>query len=112
MKFSEIQYERPDVKAVIARYEALAEKAGAAKNAKEQLDCVDEHERLLSEVATMMSYVYIRHSVDTRDPSSRKSRSSSTRIIPFLRKTPGVLHALLDSRSGRSWKKRWAGCSL
>lgn len=99
MKFSEIKYERPDINVLIAEYDALIERVRNAGGAKEQLDCVKAHEKLLSRTVTMSSYVYIRHSVDTTDEFYEKEQEFLDENFPlFEEKLQGLYAALLSSK--------------
>jgi M3 family oligoendopeptidase len=99
MKFSEIQYERPNIDALVAEYDALIEKIDNAASAKEQLDCVMQHEKLFSNVMTMVAYAYICHSVDTRDAFYEKEQEFLDENGPlFQEKLQGLYAALLKSK--------------
>jgi len=98
MKFSEIKYQRPDMDALLSEYDALTGKVKSASNAEEQLFCVKQHEKLLSRFMTDSSYVYIRHSVDTRDAFFEKEQEFMDEVQPlFEEKVQDFYKALLAS---------------
>ena len=47
MKFSQMEYQRPDVDGMIEQYKQITERFPNCKNAKEQMKCILEHESIM-----------------------------------------------------------------
>ncbi len=67
MKFSEMNYERPDVDELKAQIGALTERLRAAESYGEAKEVFLERETLEKHVDTMGTLAHVRHSIDTRD---------------------------------------------
>lgn len=67
MKFSELPYERPDVKEFEQQFKARLEQFRSAETVDEQHRAMSELNQLRSNVETLYTIVSIRHSVDTND---------------------------------------------
>ena len=67
MKFSEMQYERPDLEALQKRYREITKQLASCRSADWQLALLYEHEAMNRAFSTMSSLAMIRHSVDTAD---------------------------------------------
>ena len=67
MKFSEMQYTRPDAEAVKSGFKGLTERLAAAKSYEEARAVFMEKEELEKNVMSMAEISMIRHSIDTRD---------------------------------------------
>ena len=67
MKFSEMKYTRPDLKAVIAEMQIFTERLKSAQSYAEARAVFLEEEEWNKQVDTMATLAYIRHSIDTRD---------------------------------------------
>ena len=67
MKFSEMQYERPNLETVKAGLAALNERLKAAKTYEEARAVFLEHETQQMHVQTLATLASVRHTIDTRD---------------------------------------------
>ena len=67
MKFSQMEYERPDVDGMIEQYKQITERFPNCKNAKEQMKCILEHESIMKTYQTMSTLAYIHNSINTAD---------------------------------------------
>lgn len=67
MKFKDMPYERINEEAVLSDLDVLTQRLTDAANADEALGVLRDYENRMSDVETMSSMSYIRHTVDTRD---------------------------------------------
>ncbi|NMA93885.1 MAG: M3 family oligoendopeptidase, partial [Clostridiales bacterium] len=67
MKFSHMNYERPDAELLKEHLKSLTERMAAAASYEEAREVFLEMEKLTSEVMTVMQIASIRHTIDTRD---------------------------------------------
>ena len=87
MKFSEMQYTRPDYPAATKELEALASRLEQADSAKAQLEIYRELETLISHLTTQATLCSIRHTVDTRDPFYEEENDYNDQQVPLLEET-------------------------
>ncbi len=87
MKFSEMQYTRPDYPAATKELEALASRLDQADSAKAQLEIYKELETLISHLTTQATLCSIRHTVDTRDPFYEEENDYNDQQAPLLEET-------------------------
>ena len=87
MKFSEMQYTRPDYPAATKELEALASRLEQADSAKAQLEIYRELETLISHLTTQATLCSIRHTVDTRDPFYEEENDYNDQQAPLLEET-------------------------
>ncbi len=87
MKFSEMQYTRPDYPAATKELEALASRLEQADSAKAQLEIYKELETLISHLTTQATLCSIRHTVDTRDPFYEEENDYNDQQAPLLEET-------------------------
>ena len=67
MKFSEMQYTRPDMDELKKECEALISRLKAAESYDEARGAFLEKENLEAEISTQETLAHVRHSIDTRD---------------------------------------------
>ncbi|MFR5069541.1 MAG: hypothetical protein ACLTE2_06865 [Eubacteriales bacterium] len=67
MKFSQMEYQRPDVDGMIEQYKQITERFPNCKNAKEQMKCILEHESIMKAYQTMSTLAYIHNNINTAD---------------------------------------------
>ena len=84
MKFSEMQYTRPDYPAAFQQLEELAARLSQSSDAKGQLAIYREYETLLSHLTTQATLCSIRHTVDTRDPFYEEENDYNDQQAPLL----------------------------
>ena len=87
MKFSEMQYTRPDYPAATKELEAMASRLEQADSAKAQLEIYKELETLISHLTTQATLCSIRHTVDTRDPFYEEENDYNDQQAPLLEET-------------------------
>lgn len=98
MKFTELEYKRPDTAAVLAAYEGLIEKARAAKSGEDVLAVWAEHVRLDTDYGFMARLASIRYTIDTRDAFYTAERDHFDEATPAVGNIQLVLfRALLES---------------
>ena len=84
MKFSEMQYVRPDLDALKALTERTVEALAGAKSADEQLEAYYGFEKASKTVETMANIAYIRHTIDTRDEFYTQEQDWLDGVMPEL----------------------------
>ena len=67
MKFSEMLYKRPDIKAYITEVNKLIERVKNAKSSEEQLLAHKEFTVLTDKLSTMSTIAHIRNTMNTED---------------------------------------------
>lgn len=99
MKFSELEYKRPDVADVCERFGALTEKFISAPDAATQIELILEKEKLLSDFSTNATIASIRHSIDTRDTFYEEENNFFDENGPVLEeKAQEFMNAVLESK--------------
>lgn len=86
MKFSEYRYERPDVAQFEQEFGSLLTVFREAKNADDQAQAMNELNKLRGAVATQLTLVSIRHSVDTNDEFYKAEKDFSDETTPLFQK--------------------------
>ena len=98
MKFSEMQYARPDLEQTLSALTWLREQIETADSAEAQLDLYASFDTLCRHVSTMATLAEIRHTVDTRDAFYEKEREFFDENSPVLAdRQLDVYRALLAS---------------
>ena len=67
MKFSEMQYSRPDLVAAIQQYQTLTDQLKAASSYAEAREVFLRKETFEKHLTTQVTLAEIRHTIDTRD---------------------------------------------
>ncbi|MBQ4426867.1 MAG: M3 family oligoendopeptidase [Oscillospiraceae bacterium] len=99
MKFSEMQYTRPDLDEAGAKLSSLAEKLSGAESYDEAKAIFLEKEELLRHIDTLSNLVSIRHSIDTRDEFYDKEQDFWNAKAPELSEHEQKFDlAMLESR--------------
>lgn len=99
MKFSELEYKRPDVADVCEKFGALTEKFRSAPDAATQIELILEKEKLLSDFSTNATIASIRHSIDTRDTFYEEENNFFDENGPVLEeKAQEFMNAVLESK--------------
>ncbi|MFA5794322.1 MAG: M3 family oligoendopeptidase [Candidatus Brocadiia bacterium] len=108
MNFSEIVYQRPDIKQVETQFNVLLDKFASAKT-NEELDLVMEAvNRLRSEFESMASVTYIRHSVDTADQTYKAEQDYFDQTGPhYGNLVTKYYKALIKSKHRPYLEKKW-----
>ena len=98
MKFSEMQYSRPDMEALAAATARTLEALKAAPDAAGQIDAYDAYEKQQKTASTMQQLAYIRHTINTKDEFYNAENDYMDEIGPKLQElTHRVNTALLES---------------
>ena len=98
MKFSEMPYERIDLDALGAEFDALTEKVKNAKSGAEVLEAFREQERLNVHAQTMVSIASVRNSIDTRDEFYEAEREFyDTNLPAFEEHSQNLMLAVFES---------------
>lgn len=84
MKFSEMQYVRPDLELLKALTDRTVEALKGAKSAQEQMEAYYEFEKAYKTVETMANIAYIRHTIDTRDEFYTQEQDWLDGVMPEL----------------------------
>ena len=86
MKFSEMNYVRPDVAALKEQLAGLTRQLEQAQTYDEAKAAFLEEEKLSRSLSTMNNLAYVRHSIDTRSTASSGpgpcSAANSARSLP------------------------------
>lgn len=67
MKFSNMEYTRPNSEEVLKTFDALLQKFDVANSADEQYQIILESDKVASQVRSMASICYVRYTIDTTD---------------------------------------------
>ena len=98
MKFSEMPYERIDLDALGAQFDALTERVKNAKSGAEVLEAFREQERLNVHAQTMVSIASVRNSIDTRDEFYEAEREFyDTNLPAFEEHAQNLMLAVFES---------------
>ena len=84
MKFSEMPYERIDMKAVEAGYKDIIERTKKATSGEEQFKIHQEYYKFMEDVSTNITLSSIRHSVDTADEFYEKENDFYDEVLPLI----------------------------
>ena len=95
MKFSEMQYTRPDVPKILQQYQDATERFQKAHSAEEQLSIYRELEAVNTEIETNMTLCSIRNSIDTRDSFYAVEQDYCDENTPLLEEAQHVFEAAL-----------------
>ena len=103
MKFSQMEYQRPDVDGMIEQYKQITERFPNCKNAKEQMKCILEHESIMKAYQTMSTLAYIHNSINTADEFYAQEKAFYNEKSPVIQEyEQAFLQVVYDSR----FKKR------
>jgi len=86
MKFSQMPYERPGIEKVAAEGAMLAAAVKSAKNATEVMEQYEKFKKLYENQDTLLTLVFIRHSLDTRDEFYDRENDFFDEVSPLLAK--------------------------
>ena len=107
MKFSEIPYERPDMKQVMDNIDELTRKFSNASSADEQYAVLKEFDNVTKHSAAMYTVASIRYSINTKDEFYSKEQDFYDENMPyFSEKTQQFENAILESKFRPELEKR------
>lgn len=92
MKFEEMGYIRPDDKNIITQYNLIIDKFDDCKKFEEQLDIIQEHEKIYSSFLTMCTLTQIRHTIDTTDKFYDEENKYLNSISPVIQDRVQLLY--------------------
>ena len=84
MKFSQMVYERPDLKQVTQQLTDLTARLAAAKSYEEARKVFIEEDDLEKHMETVLTLVHVRHSIDTRDKFYDEEMKFVNEAMPVL----------------------------
>ena len=84
MIFSKMEYRRPDLNALIGRYDEITGKFAASASAAGQYELIQQHEALSARFQTLSTLAYIRNSIDTVDPFYEKETAFFDAAAPVF----------------------------
>ena len=98
MKFSEMQYTRPDLDQIRAEGGALIEKLKNAASADEAAQIYLDWDKMSAHIDTMFTLAYIRHSINTEDAFYDKEIEFLDENMPHLQElSVGMMKVMLES---------------
>ncbi len=99
MKFSELEYTRPDINALCKVFDGLTAKFKAAPDAATQISLIWEKQDITTDFNTNATIASIRHSIDTRDAFYEEENNFFDENGPLLEeKAQDFMNAVLESR--------------
>lgn len=108
MKFSELEYKRPDIAEISEKLSALTEKMIAALDAKAQIELILEKEKLMSDFGTNATIASIRHTIDTRDAFYEAENDFFDENGPVLEeKAQEFMNAVLGSKFRKELEEKF-----
>lgn len=84
MKFSQMQYQRPDVEEITEGYQEITQEFSKASSASQQMACILRHEEMMGKYQTMSTLAFIRHSINTADEFYEKEHRFFNDTSPEL----------------------------
>ena len=106
MKFSQMEYQRPDVDGMIEQYKQITERFPNCKNAKEQMKCILEHESIMKAYQTMSTLAYIHNSINTADEFYAQEKAFYNEKSPVIQEyEQAFLQVVYDSRFRKELEK-------
>ena len=107
MKFTQMQYIRPDLSVLKAQVEDTVTRMENATTVHEQVDAYYAYEKASNSVVTMANLAHIRHTIDTRDPFYAAERDWLDGVMPQMKALElQVTHALLHSPFRRELEQK------
>ena len=108
MKFSEMIYKRPDFETVKTELRAKLESFKNAKNAEEQIKCLDEINAIRNNIDTQAELSNIRHSINNNDEFYSKENDYWDEYGPlYANETTNLAKAILGSPFLDDLKKKY-----
>ncbi len=97
MKFSQMEYRRPDYSAAFSKIDEMAKALSQSKSAQEQESIYRDFEALLSRLSTQITLCAIRNSIDTRDEFFVTEQEYHDQSAPLLEEKLQAFHRALVS---------------
>ncbi|UHA74556.1 M3 family oligoendopeptidase [Paenibacillus sp. 481] len=107
-KFSEFQYERPDLQIIEQRFKQLVEQFSSADSFAAQDQVMTQINKLRSEIGTQMTIASIRHSIDTNDAFYKAEQDYFDEIGPVVQEyVTDYYRALVESAFRTELEQKW-----
>lgn len=84
MKFSEMEYSRPDIESVVNTIEKYKKHIESAESAEELMNIILEYDSVRKEFQTSSELAQIRHSIDTRDDFYERENEFFNENLPIV----------------------------
>jgi M3 family oligoendopeptidase len=108
MKFSEFQYQRPEMQQVEAKFATFLEKFNSAGSFEEQDVAMEAINQLRSEYESMGQMAYVRHTIDTNDEQYKEEQDYFDETQPIYQ---GLItkyyQSLVDSKYRNELEEKW-----
>lgn len=102
MKFSEFEYQRPDLETLLQEIESLKERLQNAPSYDAFLAAFKDYDLQLRSLNTMANLAYIRHTIDTTDPFYKEEREWFNEKSPLISNAQiELVKVILNSK----WRK-------
>jgi len=106
--FHDFPYVRPDIEAFRRDFQAAIASFESAKNIEQQIAANRIYNDLYSAIATQVTLVNIRHSIDTTDKFYQDEKAFMDRNIPIVQQMEASYHqALISSKFRPQLEKLW-----
>ncbi|HLD36872.1 MAG TPA: M3 family oligoendopeptidase [Planctomycetota bacterium] len=112
MKFSEFGYQRPDIKDIQTRYQALLDKLESAPTPQAMESLMADINKLRIEFGSMGTIAAIRHSINTADEFYKSEQAYFDQTGPLLGQYETRYYALLIKSQHRAWLENKVGKHL
>lgn len=108
MKFTELKYERPDIKELQRKFNGLIEKFENAKTGDEQIKAIQDINKLRNNFETMSCIASIRYDVNTNDEYYDKERQFYDENTPFFSELVDKYYkALVNTKFRKEIEAKW-----
>jgi M3 family oligoendopeptidase len=99
MKFSEYQYERPDLTIIEPQFKQLLQSFNTAESFEDQERAMEAINKLRTEIDTQGSIAFIRHSIDTNDAFYKAEQDYMDEMSPIVQEyITDYYRALVNSK--------------
>ena len=112
MKFSEFGYQRPDIKDIQTRYQALLDKLESASTPQDMESLMADINKLRIEFGSMGTIAAIRHSINTADEFYKSEQAYFDQTGPLLGQYETRYYAILIKSKHRAWLENKVGKHL
>ena len=112
MKFSEYEYQRPDIKDIQSRYQALLDKLESAPTPQDMESLMADINKLRIEFGSMGTIAAIRHTINTADEFYKNEQAYFDQAGPLLGQYETRYYAILIKSKHRPWLENKVGKHL
>ncbi len=108
MKFSELGYERPDIKALEESFNRLLKDFNSASTFEKQSEIMEEINALRSGIETMAEIIGIRHTIDTTDKFYEDEQNYLDEVMPIYEGMVSEYYkSIVNSKFRDKLEERW-----